>query len=108
MKKLAILSAAAAAVGLAALQPVEAEARNGRRTAAVVGAVGGFAAGALIGGALSHGYAAPSYGYAPAYGYGYGYGYAPVYPATTIVYSSGPSYRYGHRHHRHDGRRYYR
>ena len=53
------------------------------------------------------GYYAPQYAPAPVYGYGYA---APVYPAATIVYSSGPSYRYGHRHynHRYSGYRSHR
>ena len=54
-------------------------------------------------------YYGPTYApVAPAYP-AYSYGYAPVYPAATVVYSSGPRY-YGHRHRysHHDGYRYYR
>lgn len=56
--------------------------RGGRIAAA---AIGGLAAGALLGG-MSRAYAAPSYGY--------GYGYAPAYyaPAASYYYTSEPSY----------------
>ena len=59
---------AAVITAVAAFNPSDAEARKGRNTAAVAGAVGGLAVGALIGGALANQYAAPpAYGYAPAY-----------------------------------------
>jgi hypothetical protein len=53
--------------------------------------LGGFAAGAIIGGAIA---SSAAYGYGPYYGgygypgYGYGYGYAPAY------YGYGPAYAY--------------
>ena len=77
MKKLAII-AAVAAVALGSFGPTEA--KEGRRTAAVVGAVTGLAAGAFIGSALSNAQAAPRYSYGPTHGYvpGPAYGYAPV------------------------------
>jgi hypothetical protein len=71
----------------AALQSTASEARDGRRTAAVVGAVAGFAAGAAIASA-----ARPSY-----YGYGYNsayYGYAPAY--TGYPYATAYSYGYAY------------
>lgn len=93
---------------------------DGRHGAGVGAAIGAFAGAAS---SSSHGYYdggyydrgyydygpryyAPTYAPAPVYGYGY----APVYPSATIVYSSGPRYRHGHRHYRHDryDRRYYR
>jgi hypothetical protein len=62
--------AAAATLGLATVAaPQPAEARNGGAIAA--GIIGGLAAGALIGAAVS----GPAYGYGP----GYYYGPAPVY-----------------------------
>jgi hypothetical protein len=66
MNKALVLSAAALAM-MVAFHPDEAEAKKGRNTAAVAGAVGGLAVGALIGGALANPQPAPSYGYAPAY-----------------------------------------
>ena len=94
---------------------------DGRHGAGVGAAIGAFAG--AVGAANSpyygdsgyYGAPAPYYGptyapVAPAYGYGYGYNYAaPVYPAATIVYSSGPRYghRHSHRNHR-DGYRHYR
>jgi hypothetical protein len=67
MHKIATL-AAVGIVALGALSASDAEARNGRRGAALaVGAVG-LAAGAIIAGAASQAYAAPGYGYAaPSY-----------------------------------------
>lgn len=56
--------------------------RRGHRGVGVAAAIGGLAAGALIAGAASRAYAAPSYGY----------GYAPVYSAPTTYYYSEPSY----------------
>jgi hypothetical protein len=73
----AIVFSAAALTLVAAIQPDDAEAKKGRNTAAVAGAVGGLAVGALIGGALANPQPAPSYGYAPAPSYGY----APAYPS---------------------------
>jgi hypothetical protein len=67
MNKALVFSAAALTM-VAAFSPSDAEAKKGRNTAAVAGAVGGLAVGALIGGALANQYAAPpAYGYAPAY-----------------------------------------
>ena len=82
--------------------------------AAVGGAIGAIAGASIAANSDPYYYGAPApyysapryYQPAPAPVYGYGYGYAaPVYPAATIVYSSGPSYRYrghghGHRGHR--------
>jgi hypothetical protein len=79
MKKALIASAAAGALALAAIAtPQPAEARHGGAVAA--GAIGGFAAGAIVGSALAP---RPAYGYyGPAYGY-----YGPVYgpPAYAAV-----------------------
>jgi hypothetical protein len=75
--------------------------RHGAGVGAAIGAVAGAASSAsyrwLLRTARDYGYAAPAPVYnapvysGPAYGYGYGYA-APVYPAATIVYSSGPTY----------------
>lgn len=72
---------------------------RGNRGAAVAAGVFGLAAGALIAGAASNAYAAPSYGYGyvpayqPSYGYypSYGYGYSPV---TYGGYYGAPAYSY--------------
>jgi hypothetical protein len=101
----------AALTSLALLQPAASEAREGRRTAAVVGAVAGFAAGAAIASAArpsyyGYGYNSGYYGYAPAYtaypyatAYPYGYGYpAPrTYTTTRVVRYRyvQPTYTYG-------------
>ena len=87
---------------------------DGRHGAGVGAAIGAFAG--AVGAANSPYYGDGYYGgpsasyYGPSYGptyapvapvapvYGYGYGYATVYPAATIVYSSGPRYYGGHRH----------
>lgn len=64
MRKMLLTLAAAATVAIGAMAaPPQAEARNGRIAA---GVIGGLAAGAIIGGALSQ----PRY-YGPAYSYGY-------------------------------------
>ncbi|WP_336488915.1 hypothetical protein [Methylobacterium nigriterrae] len=75
MKRLAILSGAAL-IGLGALASSAAEARGGGAVAA--GLIGGLAAGALIGAAMSEAHAAPAYGYALAYGYAPVRTYRPV------------------------------
>lgn len=71
MKKFATL-AAATLMGVGALSSTAAEARGGGAIAA--GVIGGLAAGALLGAAISEAHAAPTYGYgyarrAPVYGY---------------------------------------
>lgn len=64
MRKMLLATAAAATVAAGAMiAPPQAEARNGRVAA---GVVGGLAAGAIIGGALA---SQPRY-YGPAYSYG--------------------------------------
>lgn len=73
MKTIATL-AAATLVMMGSLGAPQAEARGGGAVAA--GVIGGLAAGALLGAAISDAHAAPAYGYgyaqpAPAYGYGY-------------------------------------
>ncbi|WP_134500647.1 hypothetical protein [Microvirga pakistanensis] len=79
MKKLAI--AAAAVIALGSMAPDVAEAKNGRKRAAIVAGV----AGAVIGGLIvsqSRAHAAPAYGYGQSYGYpasGYRPAYAPNY-----------------------------
>jgi hypothetical protein len=76
MKSLAVLSAAAL-LGIGTLASSAAEARGGGAVAA--GLIGGLAAGALLGAAMSQAQAAPAYGYAPpAYGYGPPRAYRPV------------------------------
>ncbi len=80
MKRLAALSAAAL-IGLGALNPSAAEAR-GRGGAVAAGVIGGLAAGALLGSALSEARAAPAYGYGDPDGYrpvARGYVEEPVY-----------------------------
>jgi len=69
MRKIVLAAGAAAVLALTAVAaPAPAEARGGRVAA---GVIGGLAAGAIIGGALSN-----SYGY---YGPGYGYYGGPAY-----------------------------
>jgi hypothetical protein len=91
MRKIATL-AAVGVLALGAFSTSDAEARQGRRTAAVAAGVVGLAAGAAIAGAASQAYAAPSYGYgAPAYGYqAPAYGYAA--PVTSYRYSYDDGY----------------
>jgi len=115
MKTFATL-AATALVMVGTLGAPQAQARGGGAVAA--GVIGGLAAGALLGAAISDAHAAPAYGY----GYGYSrpaYGYAPVaeeeyvappvYRTRRVVrtYDDGPAYGYrpagygygyGHRH----------
>jgi hypothetical protein len=81
MKRLAVLPAIALA-GAMALPSAPAHAWD-RGSAIAAGAIGGIAAGALIGAAASNTYAYP------AYGYGYGYGYAPA-----RAYGYAPAYAY--------------
>jgi hypothetical protein len=115
MKTFATL-AATALVMAGTLGAPQAQARGGGAVAA--GVIGGLAAGALLGAAISDAHAAPAYGY----GYGYGrpvpaYGYAPVahdyeveevpvYRRERIVrtYDAGPDY--GYRNAGYDGRRH--
>lgn len=69
MRKIATV-AAVGVLAFGALSASDAEARSGRRGAAIAAGVVGLAAGAAIAGAASQAYAAPAYGYgAPAYGY---------------------------------------
>ena len=84
MRKIATL-AAVGVLALGAFSPSDAEARKGRRTAAIAAGVVGLAAGAAIAGAASNAYAAPAYGYgAPAYGY--------AAPVTSYRYSYDDGY----------------
>jgi hypothetical protein len=86
------------AIALASAAP--SEARNGRNAAAI----GGFAAGAIVGaaaaGAASGGYYsnngyAPGYAYQPGYAYEPSYTYGPAYaePYDSYAYDSGYHYR---------------
>jgi hypothetical protein len=89
MRKIATL-AAVGVLALGALSTSGAEARSGRRGAAIAAGAVGLAAGAIIAGAASQAYAAPTYGYgAPAYGY--------AAPVTSYRYDDGyyaqPVYR---------------
>jgi hypothetical protein len=81
---------------------------NHHNGAAVGGAIGAIAGAGIAASSDGYYYGGSGYygpGYAPQYApvpapvYGYGYA-APVYPAATIVYRSGPTYR-NHRGHRH-------
>ena len=93
---------------------------NHHNGAAVGGAIGAITGASIAANSGPYYYGepapAPYYG-GPAYGpasapapapvYGYGYA-APVYPAATIVYSSGPSHPYYYSHgHRHYGHRWH-
>jgi hypothetical protein len=89
MRKIATL-AAVGVLALGSLSTSDAEARSGRRGAAIAAGAVGLAAGAIIAGAASQAYAAPAYGYgAPAYGY--------AAPVTSYRYDDGyyaqPVYR---------------
>lgn len=124
MKTIATL-AATALVMVGTLGAPQAQARGGGAIAA--GVIGGLAAGALLGAAISDAHAEPAYGYG--YGYGrpapvYGYGYAPaprvrayddvavpVYRTerVTRTYEAEPDYGYRHASygwHRHCDRPY--
>ncbi|MCJ2014529.1 hypothetical protein [Methylobacterium sp. J-076] len=132
MKTFATL-AATALVMFGTLGAPQAQARGGGAIAA--GVIGGLAAGALLGAAISDAHAAPGYGYGDGGGYGgpgYGYGYdyppppppppprrvrayeydaAPVYRSERIVcsYEEEPEYGYrrvGYGGHRHCDRPY--
>lgn len=90
--KYAVAATLAGALALAAASP--SEARGGRNAAAI----GGFAAGALLGAAVAGGgyyggpgYYGPGYGYAPGYYAEPGYAYepAPVYVAPRRAYRGG-------------------
>jgi len=97
MNRILEYAAAAALTGALALAAASpSEARGGRNAAAI----GGFAAGALVGAAVvgsqyNNGYYGPSYGYAPGYyaepGYAPGYAYEPepVYVAPRRAYRGG-------------------
>ena len=106
MTKFAAL-AATALVMVGTLGAPEAQARGGGAIAA--GVIGGLAAGALLGAAISDAHAAPAYGYGYGYDEGYrhparSYGYAPVveeeyapvYRTRRVVrtYDDGPDYGY--------------
>lgn len=97
MKKIAALTAAAL-IAAGALGTTNAEARGGGAIAA--GLIGGLAAGALLGAAVSEAHQAPAYGYGyarPAPVYGYGYDPAPAYRPARVVrsyeYEDAPDYR---------------
>ena len=92
--KYTVAATLAGALALAAASP--SEARGGRNAAAI----GGFAAGALLGAAVvgsqyNNGYYGPAYGYAPGYyaepGYAPGYAYEPepVYVVPRRAYRGG-------------------
>jgi hypothetical protein len=91
MRKFATL-AAVGVLALSAFSSAEAEARSGRRGAAIAAGVVGLAAGAAIAGAASQAYAAPApyYGYAApvtSYRYSYDDGYyaRPAYRERRVV-----------------------
>lgn len=95
MKTIATL-AATALVMVGTLGAPQAQARGGGAIAA--GVIGGLAAGALLGAAISDAHAEPAYGYsygrpAPVYGYGYGDGYAPAPRVRAYGYDAVPVYR---------------
>lgn len=75
MKKFAAL-ALTAVVSAGALIPADAEAQSRRGAAVAAGLIGGLAAGAIIGSAVSGAHAAPVYGYRS---HGYVPGYRPAY-----------------------------
>ena len=93
----AVAATLAGALALAAATP--SEARGGRNAAAI----GGFAAGALVGAAVASsynngyyygpGYYDPGYAYAPAYESDYAYDPGPVYVQPGPTYYSRPYYR---------------
>jgi hypothetical protein len=83
MRKFAALTVAAL-IGVGALTATGAEARGGGAVAA--GLIGGLAAGALLGAAVSEAHAGPAYGYAPPP--------PPVYRPAPVVYGEPvPVYR---------------
>jgi hypothetical protein len=87
MRKIATL-AAVGVLALGALSTSDAEARSGRRGAAIAASAVGLAAGAIVAGAASQAYAAPAYGYgAPVTSYRYDDGYyaQPVYRERRVV-----------------------
>ena len=105
MKKTLTAVAAAATIAVASVAtPTTAEARWGWWGPAL----GAFAVGAIVGGALARPYYYggyyPAYSYYPSYGYGYpaySYGYAPAYSG--YAYAPRPYYsclrwRYGYRY----------
>jgi hypothetical protein len=67
----ALMAAGALAVATVASATAPVQARDGRNTAAVVGAIGGFAAGAAIAGSQQRYYGPSGYYAAPAYSGGY-------------------------------------
>ncbi|WP_445504426.1 hypothetical protein [Microvirga sp. G4-2] len=95
MRKIATL-AAIGVMAIGTLSAPDAEARSGRRGAAIAAGVVGLAAGAMIAGAASQAYAAPvTYGYAApvtSYRYAYDDGYyaAPVYRERVVRYYEEP------------------
>lgn len=93
MKTIATL-AAATLVMAGSLGAPQAQARGGGAVAA--GVIGGLAAGALLGAAISEAHSEPVYGYG--YGYArpapaYGYGYAPAPRVRAYEVDDGPVYR---------------
>ncbi|MFN4011612.1 MAG: hypothetical protein ACK4K8_16805 [Pannonibacter sp.] len=74
------------------LAPVEAEAQSRRGAAVAAGIIGGLAAGAIIGSAVSGAHAAPVYGYRS---HGYVPGYRPAYVYDEPHYVT-PRYRTRH------------
>jgi hypothetical protein len=116
MKTVAAL-AATALVMVGTLGAPQAQARDGGAIAA--GVIGGLAAGALLGAAVSNAHAEPAYGYgygyarpAPAYGYGYDRRVSayevedvPVYRSRRVVRSYEVEPDYGYRNAGYGGRR---
>lgn len=103
MKKIATVTAAAL-VAVGALGTPQAKARGGGGAVAA-GLIGGLAAGALLGAAVSEAHAAPAYGYgygrpAPAYGYEYDapppVRYRPALVVREYDYEDAPVYRRPH------------
>lgn len=112
MKTIATL-AATALVMVGTLGAPQAQARGGGALAA--GVIGGLAAGALLGAAISDAHAAPAYGYGPAYGYeyppprrvrAYEYDAVPVYRRERFVRSDELAPDYGYRPAGYDWRRH--
>jgi hypothetical protein len=100
--KFAVAAGLAGALALTAVTPSQARHWHGRGAA-----IGGFAAGALIGAAVAgsaynNGYYGPGYGYAPGYyaepGYAYDDSYA--YEPSPVYVEPAPQYYYGGPRHR--------
>jgi hypothetical protein len=93
MTKTLTALATAATIAIATVAtPTTADARWGWRGGAFIG---GLAAAAIIGGALSRPYYYGGYGYGSNYGYDYGYYPQQYYYAPAYSYAPAPAYYYG-------------